>query len=71
MSSMQRRIAADCGGVYAINGLIAFSFAATGPVAIILAVGAQGGLAESAPADRGVDCNACAWGRCTTTTTMT
>ena len=44
---MLRRLAADFGGVYAVNGLIAFIFATTGPVAIILAVGAQGGLGES------------------------
>ena len=44
---MLRRLAADFGGVYAVNGLIGFIFAATGPVAIILAVGAQGGLGES------------------------
>lgn len=44
---MIRRLAADFGGGYAVSGLIAFIFAATGPVAIILAVGAQGGLAES------------------------
>jgi benzoate membrane transport protein len=42
-----RRLAADFGGIYAVNGLVAFIFAATGPVAIILAVGAQGGLSES------------------------
>ena len=33
--------------MYAANGLIGFIFAATGPVAIVLAVGAQGGLTES------------------------
>jgi benzoate membrane transport protein len=44
---MLRRIAADFGGVTAVNGLIAFIFAASGPVAIILAVGAQGGLSEA------------------------
>jgi benzoate membrane transport protein len=38
---------ADFGGVYATSGLVAFIFAASGPVAIILAVGAQGGLSES------------------------
>ena len=43
----RRRWLADFGTLYAINGLVAFIFAATGPVAIILAVGAQGGLAES------------------------
>ena len=42
-----RRLAADFGGVYAVNGLVGFIFAATGPVAIILAVGAQGGLSEA------------------------
>jgi len=42
-----RRLAADFGGVYAVNGLVGFIFAATGPVAIILAVGAQGGLGEA------------------------
>ena len=44
---MIRRFAADFGGLYAANGLVGFIFAATGPVAIILAVGAQGGLGES------------------------
>jgi len=44
---MLRRLAADFGGVYALNGLIAFVFATTGPVAVILAVGAQGRLSES------------------------
>ena len=42
-----RRFAADFGAHYAVSGLVAFIFAATGPVAIILAVGAQGGLAEA------------------------
>jgi len=42
-----RRLAADFGAAYAVSGLIAFIFAATGPVAIILAVGAQGGLTEA------------------------
>jgi benzoate membrane transport protein len=37
----------DFGTTYAASGLVGFIFAATGPVAIILAVGAQGGLAES------------------------
>ena len=44
---MLRRFAADFGGLYAANALVAFIFAASGPVAIILAVGAQGGLSES------------------------
>jgi benzoate membrane transport protein len=38
---------ADFGGVYAANAVVAFLFAASGPVAIILAVGARGGLSES------------------------
>ncbi len=42
-----KRIAADFGGVYAANAIVAFLFAASGPVAIILAVGARGGLSES------------------------
>jgi benzoate membrane transport protein len=42
-----RQIAADSGGLYLANALIAFIFAASGPVAIILAVGARGGLSES------------------------
>jgi len=42
-----RRIASDSGALYLANGLIGFIFAASGPVAIILAVGARGGLSES------------------------
>jgi benzoate membrane transport protein len=38
---------ADFGGVYFANGLVAFLFAASGPVAIILAVGTRGGLSPS------------------------
>jgi benzoate membrane transport protein len=37
----------DFGGTYAANGFIAFLFAASGPVAIILAVGQGGGLSEA------------------------
>ncbi|MGH7185463.1 MAG: benzoate/H(+) symporter BenE family transporter, partial [Pseudomonadota bacterium] len=37
----------DFGAAYAGNALVGFIFAASGPVAIILAVGAQGGLSES------------------------
>jgi benzoate membrane transport protein len=40
-------VAADFGGIYAATAVVAFLFACTGPVAIILAVGAQGGLSES------------------------
>ncbi|HEX5477744.1 MAG TPA: benzoate/H(+) symporter BenE family transporter [Burkholderiales bacterium] len=42
-----RRAAADFGGLYAVNALVAFLFAASGPLAIILSVGARGGLSES------------------------
>jgi len=38
---------ADFGGVYAVNALVGFIFAASGPVAIILAVGTRGGLSPS------------------------
>src|SRR4051795_2769351 len=41
-----RRLLQDAGGVYAANGFIGVIFAATGPVAVILAVGAQGGLTQ-------------------------
>jgi benzoate membrane transport protein len=42
-----RRVIADFGGLYAANALVGFVFAASGPVAIILAVGTRGGLSES------------------------
>jgi benzoate membrane transport protein len=42
-----RQALADFGGLYAANALVAFIFAASGPVAIILAVGTRGGLSES------------------------
>jgi len=42
-----RQVLADFGGLYAANALVAFIFAASGPVAIILAVGTRGGLSES------------------------
>ncbi len=41
------RLRADFGTVYAVNGFIGFVFAATGPVAVILAVGSGGGLSEA------------------------
>ena len=37
----------DFGALYAVNALVGFIFAATGPVAIVLAIGAQGGLTEA------------------------
>ncbi|WP_029696252.1 benzoate/H(+) symporter BenE family transporter [Comamonas badia] len=37
----------DAGVTYAVNGLIGFIFAATGPVAVILSVGLRGGLSEA------------------------
>lgn len=39
-----RTVWRDFGGVYAANGAVAFVFAATGPLAIILAAGTRGGL---------------------------
>ncbi|RCW45972.1 benzoate membrane transport protein [Halopolyspora algeriensis] len=42
-----RRMARDFGALYAANGLIGLIFAATGPVAVILAVGKQGGLSQA------------------------
>jgi len=42
-----RRLVRDMGGLYAVNGLIGLIFAATGPVAVILAVGKQGGLSAA------------------------
>ena len=41
-----QRLRRDGGTVYAANGLIGVIFAATGPVAVILAVGAEGGLSQ-------------------------
>ncbi|UCE32304.1 MAG: benzoate/H(+) symporter BenE family transporter [Burkholderiales bacterium] len=41
------QVGADAGTVYAVNGLIGFIFAASGPVAIILSVGSAGGLSEA------------------------
>ena len=38
---------ADFGPVYAVNGLIGFIFAATGPVAIVLSTGTRGGLGQA------------------------
>jgi len=42
-----RRLLADIGPGYLANGLIGFIFSATGPVAIILAVGTRGGLSQA------------------------
>ncbi|HUM14471.1 MAG TPA: benzoate/H(+) symporter BenE family transporter [Candidatus Nitrosotalea sp.] len=42
-----RQVVSDFGAVYAANGLVAFIFAASGPVAIILTVGTRGGLSAS------------------------
>ncbi len=39
-----RQVARDIGPQYVVNGMIGLLFAATGPVAVILAVGVQGGL---------------------------
>jgi benzoate membrane transport protein len=43
----RRGVRADFGGVYFANAVVAFIFAASGPVAIILAVGTRGGLTPS------------------------
>jgi benzoate membrane transport protein len=45
--STPRRVLADFGGVYAASALVAFLFSVTGPVAIILSIGAAGGLSEA------------------------
>lgn len=42
-----RDIVRDSGVVHSVNGLVAFVFAATGPVAVILSVGLRGGMSES------------------------
>lgn len=42
-----RTLRADFGPSYAANGLIGLIFAATGPVAVILAVGTEGGLSQA------------------------
>lgn len=41
------RVLADFGGAYAGSAIVGFLFAVSGPVAIIFAVGARGGLSES------------------------
>lgn len=41
------QIVADFGGIYAASAVVAFLFAATGPLAIVLAVGARGGLTQA------------------------
>jgi benzoate membrane transport protein len=42
-----RQVWADLGPTYAVNGLIGFIFAATGPVAIVLSTGTRGGLGQA------------------------
>jgi benzoate membrane transport protein len=42
-----RTLRADFGASYTANGLIGLIYAATGPVAVILAVGTQGGLSQA------------------------
>jgi benzoate membrane transport protein len=42
-----RQVFADFGGLYASNAVVAFLFSVTGPVAIILTIGARGGLSEA------------------------
>ena len=42
-----RQVLADFAPTYAVNGLIGFIFAATGPVAIVLSTGTRGGLGQA------------------------
>lgn len=42
-----REIVCDFGLLYGVNGLVAFIFAASGPVAIILTMGSRGGLDQT------------------------
>jgi benzoate membrane transport protein len=42
-----RQVCRDFGATYAASGIVAFVFAASGPVAIVLTVGTRGGLSES------------------------
>jgi benzoate membrane transport protein len=42
-----RQVRADLGAIYVANAVVAFLFSCTGPVAIILSIGARGGLSES------------------------
>ena len=42
-----RELLADLGPVYAVNGLIGFIFAATGPLAILMSIGSEGGLSQA------------------------
>jgi len=41
------RVLADFGPTYAVNGLVGFIFAASGPVAIVLSAGSRGGLGQA------------------------
>ena len=41
------KVLADFGGTYGASAIVAFLFAATGPIAILLSVGARGGLSEA------------------------
>ena len=45
-------VGGDFGGLYGANAVIGLIFAATGPVAVILAVGVQGGLSPAELAER-------------------
>jgi benzoate membrane transport protein len=42
-----RELLTDFGPIYSANGLIGFIFAATGPLAILMSVGSQGGLSQA------------------------
>ena len=53
MTSVQRQtgglstVLSDFGGVYFVNAVVAFLFAASGPIAIILTIGTRGGLSQT------------------------
>src|SRR5262245_19696621 len=46
-----RQVASDFRAVHGANAVVAFTFAATGPVAIVLAIGTRGGLTPTEIAD--------------------
>ena len=42
-----RQVVSDFSGFHGANAVVAFTFAASGPVAIVLAIGTRGGLSPS------------------------
>ncbi len=61
-----RRALTDFGPAYAVNGLIGFIFASTGPVAVILSVGYARRAVASPTSRRGSSArsSSTAWSRC-------